>query len=117
MTLSEKQRLFTKLVGELITWSYANGYELTFGEAQRGKLQAEANAAEGVGIASSNHLRRLAVDLNLFLNGEYRVDSEAYKPLGDYWKSLSTSECECAWGGDFHKPDGNHFSVEWNGVR
>ena len=114
MTLSEKQRLFTKLVGELITWSYANGYELTFGEAQRGKLQAEANAAQGIGIASSNHLRRLAVDLNLFINGEYRVDSEAYKPLGDYWKSLGPL---CRWGGDFSRPDGNHFSFEHEGVR
>lgn len=31
MTLGQKQRLFTELVGKLITWSYQNGYELTFG--------------------------------------------------------------------------------------
>ena len=114
MTLSEKQRLFTKLVGQLITWSYANGYELTFGEALRTPEQAAANAASGKGIARSNHLIRLAVDLNLFIAGVYRTDSGAYEGLGSYWKSLDPL---CCWGGDFSKPDGNHFSLENEGVR
>lgn len=114
MTLSEKQRLFVKLIGQLIDWSYSNGYELTFGEAVRTPLQAQANAAQGSGISNSNHLIRLAIDLNLFSNGEYRAGTEDYKPLGDYWRSLNPL---CAWGGDFSKPDGNHFSLEHNGVR
>lgn len=114
MTLSEKQRLFCKLIGQLITWSFDNGYEFTFGEAQRSALQAAANAQTGAGIARSNHLVRLAVDLNLFVNGEYRSDSEAYRPVGDHWKSLNPL---CRWGGDFSRPDGNHFSLEHEGVR
>ena len=114
MTLGQKQRLFTKLVGQLISWSYEHGYELTLGDAYRTPEEAAANAASGKGIANSNHTRRLAIDLNLFLNGEYRSDSEAYKPLGEYWCSLDPL---CRWGGDFTRPDGNHFSLEHEGVR
>ena len=114
MTLGEKQRLFCRLVGKLITWSYDNGYELTFGDAYRTPEQAAANAAAGKGISRSLHTLRLAVDLNLFVHGEYRTDSESYKALGAYWKSLDPW---CCWGGDFHKPDGNHFSYENEGVR
>jgi len=114
MTLGEKQRLFVRLVGKLIEWSYANGYELSFGETVRTQAQAAANAASGAGIKKSNHLIRLAIDLNLFINGEYRTDSEAYTPLGDYWCSLDPL---CRWGGNFSRPDGNHFSLEHNGVQ
>lgn len=114
MTLSEKQRLFCRLTAQLITWSYANGYELTFGEAYRTQLQAEDNAKKGIGLAKSNHCIRLAIDLNLFLDGKYRTDSAAYKALGDYWRTLNPL---CRWGGDFKKPDGCHFSLEHNGVR
>lgn len=114
MTLGQKQRLFTKLVGQLVGWAYERGYELTFGDAYRSPEQAAANAASGSGIKNSNHTRRLAVDFNLFINGEYMTSSAAYEPLGSYWKSLDPL---CAWGGDFSKPDGNHFSLEHEGVR
>lgn len=117
MKLSEKQRIFTKLVAQLILWSYENGYELTFGQTTRSEKEAAANAAAGSGISRSNHLIRLAVDLNLFIDGEYRTRSEDYKPLGEFWKSLSQGEIICCWGGDFHKPDGNHFSLEHEGVK
>lgn len=115
MTLGQKQRLFTELVGKLITWSYQNGYELTFGDAYRTPEAATANAAAGKGIARSLHTIRLAVDLNLFIHGEYRTGSEDYRALGEYWKSLSPL---ARWGGDFTtRPDGNHFSLEHEGVR
>ena len=114
MTLGEKQRLFVKLIGQLIDWAYRNGYELTFGEAVRTQAQASANASSGAGISNSLHLIRLAIDLNLFKDGLYLTDSQAYKPLGDYWKSLHDL---CRWGGDFvTRPDGNHFSLTHNGI-
>ena len=112
MTLGEKQRLFVKLVGQLITWSYANGFELTFGETVRSQAQAAANAAAGKGISRSLHLVRLAVDFNLFINGEYRTGSEDHRPLGLFWMSLHP---DCRWGGNFSKPDGNHYSLEHEG--
>ncbi len=114
MTLGQQQRLFTRLVGDLIGWAYANGYELSFAEAYRTPEQAALNAQSGAGISNSLHTKRLAVDLNLFIAGEYQTDSEAYRTLGEHWKTMHPL---CRWGGDFHRPDGNHMSMEWQGVR
>lgn len=114
MTLGEKQRLFTRYVGMLIAHAYKHGFELTFGDAYRSPAQAAANAAAGTGIAKSLHTQRLAVDLNLFVNGQFMTDSSAHKPLGEYWKSLDPLN---RWGGDFKKPDGNHYSMEHEGVQ
>ncbi|MEX0518298.1 M15 family metallopeptidase [Raoultella planticola] len=113
MTLSEKQQLFTRLIAQLILWADEKGYRLTFGEAYRTPEQAALNAKKGSGISNSLHTKRLAVDLNLFINGQYQTDSTAYLPLGEYWESLGGS-----WGGRFKsRPDGNHFSLEHEGVR
>ncbi len=114
MTLGEKQRRFTELVGKLIAFAYDSGFELTFGDAFRSPEQAAANAKAGSGISNSLHTKRLAVDFNLFLDGVYLTDSAAYKPLGDYWKALDP---DAAWGGDFKSKDGNHFSLSHEGVR
>lgn len=113
MTLSEKQQLFTIMVANLVLWAETRGYRLTYGEAYRTPEQAALNAKKGSGIANSLHTQRLAVDFNLFINGQYQDKSEAYLPLGEYWESLGGS-----WGGRFKSnPDGNHFSLEHNGVR
>lgn len=112
MTLSEKQALFTVKIAQLINWADERGYRLTFGEAYRTPEQAALNAQKGSGISNSLHTQRLAVDFNLFINGQYQQDSAAYRPLGEYWESIGG-----AWGGRFSKPDGNHFSLEHNGVR
>jgi len=108
MTLGEKQRLFTRLVGKLIEYAYASGYELTFGDAYRSSEQAKLNAQAGRGIVNSLHCERLAIDLNLFIGGVYQTDSAAYKALGEYWETLGP---DCKWGGRFSRPDGNHFSI------
>lgn len=115
MTLSEKQRIFTMNIGKLIGWCYANGFELTFGDAYRDTRLAALNAQEGKGIKNSLHTRRLAVDFNLFINSVYMAQSEMYKPLGDYWKTLDPQN---RWGGDFRpQADGNHFSMEDGGIK
>jgi hypothetical protein len=113
-TLGQKQRRFVRHVAQLITFAYSNGYALSFGEAYRTQQQAALNAKSGAGIANSLHIKRLAVDFNLFIGGIYQTDSTAHKPLGDYWKSLAP---DCRWGGDFSRPDGNHYSIEHEGVR
>ncbi|MEB7742500.1 M15 family metallopeptidase [Escherichia coli] len=112
MTLSEKQQLFTVMIADLIHWAQAHGYRLTFGEAYRTPEQAALNARTGKGIRNSLHTRRLAVDFNLFINGEYQTDSRAYTPLGEYWESIGGT-----WGGRFSRPDGNHFSLAHDGVK
>jgi hypothetical protein len=111
-TLGQKQRRFTRLIGQLIAYAYENEMELTFGDAYRSPEQAKQNAAAGKGIVNSLHCERLAVDLNLFIKGAYQTDSAAYQKLGEYWEGLGA---DCAWGGRFTKPDGNHFSVRHGG--
>lgn len=116
MTLREQQSLFVRLVGSLIEHAYASGYELTFGETWRTPEQARLNAAAGRGVSNSLHLDRLAIDLNLFRDGQFLSKTEDHRPLGEFWKSLHP---RCMWGGDFKdskgqpKPDGNHYSMQW----
>ena len=88
------------MVGDLIRFAYAKGYELTFGDAW----------AKTGHKKSSNHYKRLAVDLNLFMDHEYRSKTEDHRPLGEFWESLGGS-----WGGRYG--DGNHYSVEHEGYR
>ena len=114
MTLREKQSLFTQLVGLLIERAYSEGYELTFGDAYRSPEKAAENARGGTGIANSLHTLRLAIDLNLFRDGVWLQSTEDFRPLGEFWESLATG---CCWGGRFNRPDGNHFSIEHNGVK
>lgn len=109
MTLGQKQRKFTQMIGELIGFAYANGYELTFGDAFRDpRVHGEVGAKKSYSSASSNHKIRLAVDFNLFKDGQYLSRSEDYAKLGTFWESIGG-----AWGGRFN--DGNHFSLEHEG--
>lgn len=105
MTLGEKQRLFVKLVANLIEYAYAEGYELTFGDAYRSE-------AVTYGHPRSLHRSRLAVDLNLFKDGVYLSETSEHLPLGEYWEALHSL---CRWGGRFN--DGNHYSLEHEGMR
>src|SRR5438132_711527 len=115
MTLGEKQRLFTRLVGILIEYAYQQGYELTFGDAYRNAYQAVANSVSFIGIKNSLHVLRLAIDFNLFKDSKYLSSSEDHKPLGVFWESLHPL---CRWGGRFvPHSDGNHYSVEHEGVK
>jgi hypothetical protein len=75
----------------------------------------------GRGVKKSTHCSFLAADLLLDTQLDnsttwvWQRDSEAYKFLGDYWKTLHPL---ARWGGDFRPSrDGNHFSFEHQGVR
>lgn len=114
MTLGEQQRRFLPLVAKLIDWTYAQGFELTAGELYRTPEQAALNAQNGSGIAHSLHTQRLAVDLQLFKYGVYLTDPGAYRPLGEFWKTL---DADATWGGDFQKVDADHFSLTFGGIR
>lgn len=117
LTLRQKQAIFTRLVARLILEADRHGYDLTLGEAYRSPQEAARLAATGAGIARSLHTQRLAIDLNLFVDGLYQTDSAAYQPLGEWWEQQSMPEITCCWGGRFTRPDGNHFSVEHGGRR
>lgn len=113
MTLSDKQKYFARMMTVFEAWVYSHpGWEMTDGEAHRPEEMAEIYAKMGIGIKDSLHSKRLARDKNFFINGVYQQETEAYRPLGEFWKSLDPNN---RWGGDFHdskgkpKPDGNHF--------
>lgn len=107
MTLRQKQSKFCSMVGMLICHANFLGYELTFGRAY---VNEAANKAMGSKLKNSLHTQKLAVDLNLFLNGVYLSSTESHEPLGLYWESIGGT-----WGGRFN--DGNHYSLEHNGVK
>jgi hypothetical protein len=106
-TLAQKQRKFAYMVGLLIQYAYDSGYELSVGDAMSSPVY---KTAEGKmpHMANSLHYDRLAIDLNLFLNGVYMTNTKEYEPLGVFWESLGGS-----WGGRFN--DGNHFSLAHGG--
>lgn len=115
MTLRELQSLHVSCTAKLLVWGESQGYQFTWGETLRTPEQAMHNAATGAGIAHSLHLVKLAVDLALFKDGVLLQTVEDYRPLGEYWKALHLL---CCWGGDFTtRPDADHFSVTWQGVK
>lgn len=111
MSLSKKQQDFCLKISYLIQWAFENGYQLTFGDAYRDpRLHGAIGEKRGYGAASSCHKSRLAVDFNLFKDGQYLTGTADYAPLGEYWESLGGT-----WGGRFQ--DGNHFSFEHQGMK
>ena len=106
MSLIPIQTEFAYNVSKLIQYIFEQGYQVTLGEAWRTPEQAAIYEAKVIGIKNSLHCDRLAIDLNLFKDGNYFGDSKFHQPFGDYWKSLNANN---RWGGDFTKPDGNHY--------
>lgn len=118
MTLLATQQKFSFLIAKLILKAYELGYEITLGQAYRSEEQAKVYAAENKGIANSLHTQRLAIDLNLFRGGKYLAESEDHRTLGMLWKGFGPIYgVDTAWGGDFTKPDGNHYSISWRGLK
>jgi hypothetical protein len=109
MTLLAKQKLFVRLVCQLLEHANRTGYEVTFGETYRPPETAKIYAMKGIGAEHSLHTKRIAIDLNLFRDGVYLTRSEDYAGLGRYWEQLSGPDHQCRWGGDWG--DGNHFSI------
>ena len=111
MSLREKQSKFVLMVAELIQYAYANGYELTFGDAYRDpRVFGQLGLRKGYGRSISAHKQRLAIDLNLFKNGRWLNKTDDHKELGEFWESIGG-----AWGGRFN--DGNHYSLEHTGIK
>lgn len=106
--LLAKQQKFSVMVAKLIQFLAGKGYGITFGEAWRTPEQAALNAAKGIGIKNSLHSDRLAIDLNLFLDGVFLRNPESYQLAGDYWVAIGGT-----WGGRFG--DANHFSLTYEG--
>lgn len=84
------------MLGLLLHYADVMGYEITFGDAWAHDGHKD----------NSFHYKRLAIDLNLFINGRYQTSTMAHEPLGLFWESIGGT-----WGGRFEDPDGNHYSL------
>ena len=104
MTLRQKQSVFAFLVARLILTANENGYEVTLNEVYRPKEMAEIYAKKGIGIKDSLHIKKLAVDINLFKDGVYLKTTENHRFLGEWWERQHSN---CRWGGRWN--DGNHY--------
>jgi D-alanyl-D-alanine carboxypeptidase len=112
--MSQLQEQFAQAAAALIQKAAQMGYGVTLGEAWRTPEQAQLDANQGIGITHSLHTERLAIDLNLFQNGQYLTAPDAYQELGDWWKSIGP---DYRYGGDFKIRDYDHFSITPDGVR
>lgn len=124
MSLRKKQSVFALNVSRLIQYAYEIGYEITFGEAYRTesqqylyfegynlmKIGSELKLAKTKPKSktmNSKHRKKLAIDINLFKDGEYLTDKASFKPLAEYWKSLNPkNNCGYYWNWDY-----NHFQM------
>jgi len=101
------------MVNLLLTYIHHIGLECTEGDGYRDpRMHGKLGERRGYGSRNSLHKLRLAIDLNLFKDGQYLKLTEEYKLAGEFWESIGGS-----WGGRFSTPDGNHFSLEHNGMR
>lgn len=108
--LREKQSRFVEAIGRLILYAHSIGYELTFGDAYRDpRVFGKLGEKKGYGHSNSAHKARLAVDFNLFIDGEYMGNGVEHNRLHDFWDQLG--------GATRIKEDLNHYSFEHEGVR
>jgi hypothetical protein len=112
MTLQEQQFLFAKDVAKLINYIASLGLWVTLDEAYRTPEQAQIYAEKGIGIADSLHCKRLAIDLNVYKDGNYLYYPKDYIVFGKYWEQLDRQNRSGCWFTDSNgkpKPDARHF--------
>ncbi len=110
MSLRNNQSIFTLNISKLIQFCFENDIELTFGECLRTKEQQQIYFDNNKSkTMNSNHLRKLAVDFNFFINGKLTYDKYILEKVGIYWESLHENN---RWGGHFKSfTDTPHFEM------
>jgi hypothetical protein len=97
MSLSDEQAVFLLDACVLIQFATAMGFKVTGGELTRPlemqKIYVQTGRSKTM---KSNHIRRLAIDLNFILDGQLCYDAEKLKPIGLFWESLNPKN---RWGG------------------
>lgn len=98
MALVTEQAAFLTDVCSLIQWATGCGWTVTGGELHRTAEQQTIYVKTGRSkTMNSNHLRRLAIDLNFFKDGALVYD-DRLKAIGDFWEGLNPKN---RWGGNF----------------
>ena len=124
MKLSTHQQIFSQNIALLILHANSLGVNLTFGEAYRSEDQQQLyffgktvhpddgelqviNAKKRTRTMHSNHLKRLAVDFNFFIERKLYYKHPLITIIGEYWESLDPLN---RWGGNFKSfYDAPHF--------
>lgn len=113
MSLVREQATFLVHVRELLQKAGELGFVVTAGELYRTPEQQALHVQNGRSkTMSSQHLKRLAIDLNFFRerpDGALDLvhDADTLRPLGDYWEGLDAAN---RWGGNWHSfKDTPHF--------
>lgn len=110
MRLRAQQHLFVAQIVLLIQFAWKEGFDVTLGEAYRTIEQQELHVKAGRSkTMNSQHLNRLAIDLNFFdsATGELTYDKDRLQKIGDYWESLDNKN---SWGGNWNSfKDVPHF--------
>jgi peptidoglycan L-alanyl-D-glutamate endopeptidase CwlK len=97
MSLVVEQAAFLKDVVLLLKKVEELGFVVTAGELFRTPEQQQIYVKTGRSTTmNSNHLRRCAIDLNIFKDNTLVYDINILRPLGEYWKSLNSKN---DWGG------------------
>lgn len=99
MSLVVEQAAFLQDVCKLVEHATANGLTVTGGELYRTPEQQEIYLKTGRSkTMHSQHLKRLAVDLNFFRGGRLLATRDDLKAIGEYWEGLSPKN---RWGGSW----------------
>jgi hypothetical protein len=113
LTLRTARCRFTEALAELIKFATTRGYELALAEGMDRKTTKDPTTDH---MPNSLHEIGLAQDIDLYLGGVYLADSEDHVMLGTFWEDYGVEHgLPLAWGGNFKKPDGNHYSLRWQG--
>jgi hypothetical protein len=113
MSLLDTQMAFVQLIPRLIDKAFEMGYGVTIGDAYRDpRVHGALGVKVGYGHPKSAHKNRLAIDLNLFKDGKFLSATEDHRKLGEWWEQQHPL---ARWGGRFD--DGNHYSIEYQGMR
>ena len=109
MSLSQEQAAFLLDACKLVQHATEQGFKVTGGELARTPEQQAIYVKTGRSkTLNSIHLKRCAIDLNFFKDGQIIWNKEQIAPLGAYWESLNKAN---SWGGNGVKlVDTPHFS-------
>jgi len=108
MSLMLEQAAFLLDACKLVEYATQQGYVVTGGELARTPEQQALYVRSGRSQTMlSKHLKRCAIDLNFFKDGQIIWDKAILAPIGTFWESLNPKN---RWGGNFRSlVDCPHF--------
>lgn len=108
MSLRTEQSIFAEDFVKFLNWLLSEGYQFTFGEAQRPIEMQEIYVRNGRSkTMDSYHIKKLAFDLFIFKNSRLLASKEETQFAGNKWESIAAKN---SWGGNWNNfKDVPHF--------